>query len=175
MRRWAREEVERSYPHQPCDRKNAGNPRKQRGKQTDRGGWKGPPNVAERGNKRRSGTEGKHEAFGKGKQQGPHTRAAGASCSQDPNKQQQPHCKEVQHKTARQTQGVTRSSPLARTSYLPSPNAIAHLQDPAGKGGERAAEPRAQAQREGLVFLQRAGGWQEGERRKVGVRGRRQV
>ena len=51
------------------------------------------PGLAEGENKGRSDTAGNHEAFGKGKQQGPHARAAGASCPQDPQKQQQPHCR----------------------------------------------------------------------------------
>ena len=43
------------------------------------------------------------EAFRKGKQQGPHARAVGSGCPQDPNKQQQHHRKEVQHNGASNT------------------------------------------------------------------------
>lgn len=56
----------------------------------------GATKLAEGRNEGRSGTTGNHKALGKWKQQGPHARAAGASCHSRPK---QPHCKGVTHKT----------------------------------------------------------------------------
>ena len=64
--------------------------------QTDRGGYREPPELAEGGNKGSSGTEGNHRKTGREAERPPRS-SSGGQLGPKASKQQPNHCSKAQH------------------------------------------------------------------------------